>query len=178
MNKPRTINFDDGKFERDQDKTILVGVVLRGTEKVENVVSSKISIDGDDSTKKITGLVNECDQSLKTVFLDGIAVAGLNIVDVKELYERTETPVIVISRKRPKKKAVKEALKNVSNKEKKLKSLENTEEAEEHENIFFQSIGIGEKETKKRIERNKERESIPKGLRLAHLIASGVSDNV
>ncbi len=177
MNKPRTISFDDGKFRKTQKETIIIGVVTRGDEEVENIASSKVKIDGDDSTEKIIEMVNNCKQNLKAIFLDGIAVAGLNVMDIERIHEKTGTPTIIISKDEPNKESMKKAIQNVSSKEEKIIKLEASGEPAKVGNSFIQCKGMKKSQVKKLLDETSGKNSLPKGLRLAHLIASGVSKN-
>ena len=48
--------------------------------------------------------------SIQAVLLQGIAVGGFNVVDIHRLAERLEVPVLVVTRRRPNMAAVKRAL--------------------------------------------------------------------
>ena len=172
--KPRTISFDDGSFKGFRGKVLLVGVVMRGKSVVEKVVSAKITIDGDDATETIVRLIQSCPQSFNVVFLDGLAFGGFNVVDLHEIYERTSVPVIAVTRREPNLSAIKDALRNVPGGKVKWQLLRNLGAPTRYKKLFFQYVGT-DLETAKKFLDECSQYSVPEGLRLAHLIASGVS---
>ena len=99
----RVIGIDDSPFNKfGKGNVLIVGAVFRGGSFLDGVLSTKVSIDGDNSTKKIIEMINKCKfkPQLQCIFLDGIAVAGFNVIDVKELSKKTKLPVIVIIRRK------------------------------------------------------------------------------
>ena len=100
----RVIGIDDSPFNKFKDKKILVvGVVMRGGLFVDGVLSTKVKVDGSDATDKITKMINKCKfkPQLQCIFLNGIAVAGFNVIDVKKLNKKTKIPVVVVIRDNP-----------------------------------------------------------------------------
>ena len=73
----RVIGIDDSPFNKfKKGKVLVVGTVFRGGLFLDGVLSTKVNIDGNDSTKKITEMINKCKfkPQLQCIFLDGIAV--------------------------------------------------------------------------------------------------------
>ncbi|MBI2656199.1 DUF99 family protein, partial [Candidatus Woesearchaeota archaeon] len=57
----RVIGIDDSPFNKFNDKKVLVvGVVMRGGSWVDGILSTKVDVDGSDSTKKLIGMINKC----------------------------------------------------------------------------------------------------------------------
>ena len=172
----RVIGIDDSPFNKFKDKKILlVGVVMRGGLYVDGVLSAKARVDGDDSTKNIIKMINKCKfkPQMQCIFLNGIAVAGFNIIDVKELSKKTELPVIVIIRKNPDIENIKKTLIKIK-KRNKIKLLEKAGKVIQINNIFVQLIGINLETAKEILKIACTRSLIPEPLRLAHIIAAGV----
>ena len=84
-------------------KTIIIGTFFRGGSSLDGVISTKITVDGDDSTENIVKMVNESKfkPQLKLLMLDGIAVGGFNVIDIEELNKKTGLPIIVVIRTHP-----------------------------------------------------------------------------
>jgi endonuclease V-like protein UPF0215 family len=82
--------------------TLLVGVIGRNNI-VEAVLSRRVKVDGRDSTAKITSMVRKSrfGEQVRVVAINGIAVAGLNVIDVRGLEKATGKKVLIITRKRP-----------------------------------------------------------------------------
>ena len=173
----RVIGIDDSPFDKFKDSKILVvGVVMRGGSWVDGILSTKVIVDGNDSTKKIIEMINKCKfkPQLQCIFLDGIAVAGFNVIDVKELSKKTKLPVIIIIRKKPDIENIKKTLIKIK-KQEKIKLIEKAGDIVQVDDIFVQLTGIDLEQTRKILKIVCTRSLIPEPLRLAHLIASGVT---
>ena len=173
----RVIGIDDSPFNKFKDKKILVvGVVMRGGSWIDGILSTKVTVDGDDSTKHIINMINNCKfkPQLQCIFLDGIAVAGFNVIDVKELSKTTSLPVIVVIRRMPDIERIKRTLIKI-NKKQKIKLIEKAGNVVQIDEIFVQLTGINLEEAKKILKVVCTRSLIPEPIRLAHLIASGVT---
>ena len=81
----RVLGIDDAHFDKFKDKeTLIIGAFFRGGEFIDGIVSTRVMVDGSDSTKKITEMVKNSKfyPQIRAIMLDGIAVGGFNIVDV------------------------------------------------------------------------------------------------
>lgn len=118
----RIIAWDDGPFEfKTKGKDILVGVIFRGGHFIDGLLKTEIEIDGFDATEKITEkILKTRHKDLRVVMLDGITFAGFNIVDIKEIYEKTKLSVIVVNRKKPNLQRFVSLIKQMPNPEKRL----------------------------------------------------------
>ena len=109
--------------------------------------------------------------------LDGITFAGFNTVDIKEIYEKTKLPVIVVNRKEPNFKSFISVLKKMPNAEKRLKCVENAGPVYwvnvKDKRICFQCYGMEKEDASKVIKESSTMSLIPEPLRVAHLIATG-----
>lgn len=177
----RILAWDDGPFEfKSKGKDILIGVIHRGGSYMDGLLKTEIDIDGTDAEKKIINITNKTKHKdqLRIIMLDGITFAGFNTVDIKNIYEKTKLPVIVINRKKPDFKKFIRSLKNLPNSEKRLKAVENAGKVYwvkvKNKKICFQCYGIEIKDAEKIIKITSTRSLIPEPLRIAHLIATGV----
>ncbi|MBI3035886.1 DUF99 family protein [Candidatus Woesearchaeota archaeon] len=173
----RVVGIDDSPFDKFKDKeALVVGVVMRGGSWIDGILSTKVAVDGDDSTKKIIEMINKCKfkPQLQCIFLDGIAVAGFNVVDVRELSKKTKLPVVIIIRRMPDIDNIKRTLIKI-NKKNKIKLIKKAGNVVQINNIFVQLTGIDLEQAKKILKVVCTRSLIPEPLRLAHLIASGVA---
>jgi uncharacterized protein len=83
----RIAAFSSGPIKRGSGAKVLVVGVVSKQGKVEGILSGKITTDGSDSTGKILKLIENSrfrDQ-VKLIALNGVALAGLNVVDLKEI---------------------------------------------------------------------------------------------
>ncbi len=178
----RVLGIDDGKFTpRTQGSVIVVGVVFRGGFSIDGVMHTTIAIDGLDATEKLTSMINaspHCRQ-LRLVMLNGITFAGFNVVDIKKLNVATKLPVLALTHEKPDLDGIHEALKNLPNAEERWTMV--LEAGEIHEvinkgtKIYVETAGISLADAQKIIALTSSRSSLPEPLRVAHLIASGVS---
>ena len=172
----RVIGIDDSPFNKFKDKGVLVvGVVMRGGLFVDGVLSAKAKIDGNDAADKIIKMINKCKfkPQLQCIFLNGIAVGGFNIIDVKKLNQKTKIPVIVAIRKNPDIEKIKKTLIKIK-KRNKIKLLENAGKVIQIGSIFVQLAGIDIQKARKILKIVCTRSLIPEPLRLAHIIAAGI----
>ncbi|MBI2541270.1 DUF99 family protein [Candidatus Woesearchaeota archaeon] len=172
----RIVGIDDSPFDKFKDsKALVVGVVMRGGLYVDGILSSKVSVDGSDSTKKIIEMINKCKfkPQLQCIFLNGIAVAGFNVIDIKELNKETKLPVVVMIRRMPDIQKIKKILVKI-NRKNKIRLIEKAGKIIQIEDIFVQFAGIDLEGIKKILKVVCTRSLIPEPLRLAHLIAQGV----
>ena len=174
----RVIGIDDAphKFKA-KGNILIVGTIFRGGSFLDGILSTKASIDGNNATEKIIAIINKSKfkPQLRCIFLDGIAVGGFNIIDIKELNKKTKLPVIVIIRKKPDIENIKRILIKL-NKKSKIKLLERAGAIIPAGKIYIQIAGLSIGKAKEILEIACTRSNIPEALRLSHIIASGIVD--
>lgn len=178
----RVVGFDDGTFsfssKLNREKTILIGVVMKGSQEVVGVLSRWITVDGNDATDAITDAVlSSRFKDLRVILLKGITYAGFNVVDVGRLHRETGLPVVVVVRKKPDMEAMESALrKHFPDAEERLRLLKKAPPLVEMipEKLYFQAAGVDEKTAVEVIRTTTRTGLTPEPLRLAHMIASAV----
>jgi len=175
----RIIAWDDGPFEfKSKGKDILVGVIFRGGQFLDGLLKTEVEIDGMDATERIIDkILKTRHKDLRIIMLDGITFAGFNTVDIREIYERTGLPVIVVNRKKPDLQKFISVLKQMPDAEKRLKCVENAGPIYwidvKNKRLCFQCYGITKEDAGKVIKETSTMSLIPEPLRVAHLIATG-----
>lgn len=172
----RIIGIDDASFDKFNDKEVLViGTIFRGGSFLDGVLSTKVSVDGDDSTNKLIDLINKCKfkPQLQCIILDGIAFGGFNVLDIEKLNKKTEIPVIVVIRRMPDFKKIKNVLIKINKKEK-IRLIEEAGSPIKINEIFVQFKGIDLDEVKEILRISCTRSLIPEPIRVAHLIGQGL----
>lgn len=172
----RVIGIDDSPFIKFSDKkSLVIGAVMRGGLYIDGILSTKVDVDGNDATVKIARMINKCKffPQLQCIFLDGIAVAGFNVVDIGKLSEKTKLPVIVAIRKMPDLGKIRKALIKIK-KKRKIKLIEKAGEIMKIGNIFVQLSGIDLSDARKILKVVCTRSYVPEPIRIAHIIASGI----
>ena len=180
----RVLGIDDGGFVPLTKGTVdVVGVVYRGGQWFEGVMKTKITLDGLDATEKMTTMIKDssfCGE-IRVIVLDGVTFAGFNVVDISELSSRLNLPVISVVREKPDLENIKNALKNLQDFEVRWQALENAGElfmveTKEGENpVYMHTAGILREDAEKVMRVTSTRSLIPEALRVAHIIASGLS---
>ena len=172
----RVIGIDDSPFKKfKKGKVLVIGTIFRGGAWCDGILSTKVSIDGKDSTKKLVEMINKCrfKPQLRCILLDGIALGGFNIIDIKELNKKTKIPVMVVIRRYPDFKKIEETLKKI-NKGHKYKLIEKAGPVTKIGEIFVQLSGLTLEQAKSILKITCTRSLIPEPIRVAHLIAAGV----
>lgn len=176
------LGIDDGKFTPHTEGTVIVvGVVFRGGCSIDGVMHTRIAIDGLDATEQFASMINSSShrRQLRLVMLNGITFAGFNVVDIKKLNIATKLPVMALTRKQPDLDGIHEALKNLPRSEERWRMV--LEAGEIHEvinngvRIYMELAGIPLSDAQKILKLTSTRSCLPEPLRVAHLIASGIT---
>ena len=178
----RVLGIDDGKFTpHTKGDVIVIGVVFRGGCSIDGVMHTNVAIDGLDATDKLALMINSSPhrKQLRLVMLNGITFAGFNVVDLKKLNSETKLPVMALTHEKPDLDAIHRALKNLPNEEERWRTVLEAGEINVVINkgikIYFEIAGISLADAQKIIKITSTRSSLPEPLRVAHLIASGIS---
>lgn len=176
----RILGIDDGPFSFDQDKAIIIGVVIRANGYLEGVIKRDIEIDGRDSTDAIIDMIEKTRhrEQIRVIMLDGIALGGFNIVDIERLFLESKIPVITVTRERPDFETILKTLQmKFSDWEERWDMIKNKEVFEiktAHKPIYISCEGISLEAAKGIIKVSTIRGAIPEPIRVAHIIASGI----
>lgn len=184
----RLIGIDDAPFiPRTVGTTRLFGVVFRGRLWIEGVLQTHITIDGFDTTQKISEMILNSPHygQLRVILLAGITFGGFNVVDINSLFETTGLPVIVVCEKQPDLESIKVAIQNTNNWEERWQLIENSGQFYEYlpkpgvkNPIFFQITGLDLKDAKQILKVSIGVSGLPEPLRIAHMIGrSFLNDN-
>jgi hypothetical protein len=184
-NEIRVIGWDDAPFTFKNRNTLLVGVVCRGGTQIDGLLTTRIKVDGTDATKKLIKAIKSSRHynQLRIIMTDGITFGGFNIVDIKELNEKTKLPVIVVIREKPDMVAIKKSLSKFPDSEKRQKLIEKAGEVQGFEiknkvvgrkKIYYQVAGMEKHLAEKVINLTSINSVTPEPVRLAHIICSGL----
>jgi hypothetical protein len=177
----RILGIDDAPFSFQDTYTDIIGVVMRGGEYLECVLRSHVLIDGNEATQTcIQMIINTKHRTqLKAVMLDGVALGGFNVVDIQDLSESTHLPVLTITRDKPDFEKIKTALhKNFPDWKSRWSVITKGELYQiktRYNPIYTKFVGISLEEAKELIKLSTIRGVLPEPIRVAHLIASGIT---
>lgn len=171
------IGFDDAPFEPNTTGPVpVVGTIFTGL-KLTGVVIGEVEKDGSNAAGKLARLVADSRfaEHVQLVMLQGITLAGFNVVDVFELHQQLELPVLVVSRKLPDLAAVRQALlTQVPGGAQKWAVIERLGPLEPAGNVYVQRVGLSLEQAAAVVERFAIHGHIPEPLRAAHLIAGAI----
>jgi hypothetical protein len=171
------VGFDDAPFERShRGDVLLVGAVYAGT-RLTGVLSGKVRRDGVNATGVIarTVLDSRFWPQLHAVLLQGISVAGFNVVDINLLSQMLERPVLVVSRRRPNMAAIRRALlEHVPGGSRKWTRIEKAGPVESAAGLWVQRAGLSLDQAVQVLRDSCSNGNVPEPLRAAHLIAGGI----
>ena len=172
----RILGIDDSPFDKFQDREVLVvGVLYRGGNYLDGVLSTTVEVDGADATLKLMEMVNRSKfkPQLQCIMLDGISLGGFNVVNIGKLYRGTKIPVIVVMRDYPDVEKLFAALRKL-NELQKIQLIQKAGEVHRAGNVYIQVAGISVRDAQHIITLSATHSHIPEPLRVAHLIGAGM----
>jgi uncharacterized protein len=172
------IGVDDAPFARDHRGDVgVIGTVFAGP-RLEGVLSTRVRRDGRNATAAIVAMIagSRFHAQAHVVMLQGIALAGFNVVDMWALHEALSLPVVVVARRLPNLEAIRDALlTRVQGGRRKWALIERAGPMEPIAGVHVQRAGISLEDTGALIARLAVHGLIPEPLRAAHLIAGGLT---
>ncbi|MFC1704912.1 DUF99 family protein [Nanoarchaeota archaeon] len=172
----RVLGIDDAPFDKFKKGDVLVvGTMFRGGQWIDGILSTKITVDGTNSTSKLVKMINKSKfkPQLQCIILDGIAFGGFNIVDIQELNKKTKIPVLVVIRRMPDFKKIEATLKKLK-KASRYKLIEKAGKVHKVGKIYIQIAGLTLEHAKQILKVTCTHSLLPEPIRVAHLIASGI----
>lgn len=179
----RVLGVDDAPFRFGDERTMVVGVVVRLPTYVEGVLRTDVTVDGWDATDAVIGMVERSRfrAQIKAILLDAGCLGGFNVVDIPRLHSTLDIPIISVSRERPDPEAILTALRSHFQDWKERYALLSGEMVPtstlEHR-LYIRTSGISTEDAERLISMGLVRGGIPEPIRLAHIIARGIKFGV
>ena len=176
----RILGVDDAPFpSHTKNNVMLIGTVFRGGTWLDGVLRTYIKGDGNDSTANIIKMVNGSrhKDQIGVIMLDGITFGGFNVVNIRELFDETGIPVIVIMRRFPNFEKIKKALKRFGDCNERwalIQEAGTVYKIEGIEPLYVQICGIDLEDAVDIVNLSTTRSAIPEPVRAAHLIGAGL----
>lgn len=170
--------IDDAPFERGHRGDVLIVATVFAGGRLDGVLSSRVRRDGANATDRIAEMISTSRfrPQLQLVLLQGIALAGFNVVDIHALHRRLGLPVLVVTRKTPDMAAIRRALQSrVPGGARKWGLIEKAGPMEPLAGVHVQRAGLSLDEAQRAVREQRRHSDIPEPLRTAHLIAAGVT---
>jgi uncharacterized protein len=172
------IAFDDAPFPPEHRGDVrIIGTVYAHTH-LHAVLSGRVRRDGANATRELTRLVNGTPQRahLHLILLQGVALAGFNVIDAPALSAATGLPVLIVARRVPRLERVRDALlTHVPGGPRKWRLIEALGPMEPCAGAYVQRVGLTLAEADGALHALTVHGHIPEPLRAAHLIAGGVT---
>ncbi|MFW9821702.1 MAG: DUF99 family protein [Candidatus Thorarchaeota archaeon] len=180
---PIVIGFDDAPFnlKSSAKTTKLIGVICQGN-RIVNLTKTDITIDGNDGTKKIIEILKRNEKHVQFIFTHTITFGGFNIIDMKEIYNDVNKPIIAINERSINLDSVINALEKAFpyNMKEKIQNICNAGDLYQTyvrtaggiSPVYFHKIGIDIKEVEQLLQKVCIDTKLPECLRIAHLIGS------
>lgn len=156
----------------------VVGTVYAGL-RLDGILVGEVEKDGLDAAEKLAALVRQSKfaPNLHLVMLQGIALAGFNVVDVFALHDQLNLPILVVSRRMPDMAAIKDALlTKVHGGLQKWAIIERLGPMEPAGSVYVQRVGLSLAQAAAAVGRLAIEGSLPEPLRVAHLIAGAIAE--
>lgn len=180
----RVLGVDDGVFApRSGGFATLVGVVFRGGYWLDGVMCTKVRVDGLDAGREIADMILKSPhhKQLRVIMLNGVTFAGFNVVDIKKLNEETGLPVMAVTRDKPDEEKIREALRHLPKGEERWEAMQSggqihvVQTRGKSAKVYVQFSGISLEDATRILRLTSTRSNVPEALRVAHLIASGIT---
>jgi endonuclease V-like protein UPF0215 family len=171
------VGFDDAPFARAHRGDVpVVGAVFAGT-RLDGVLLGKVRRDGGNATRNLVRLVagSKFARQIQLVLLQGIALAGFNVVDLQAIHRQLAVPTLVVARRRPRLEQIRQALlTRVPGGARKWALIARLEPMEPMAGVFVQRVGLSAADAARVLHRLCIHSRVPEPLRTAHLIAGAI----
>ncbi len=85
-------------FRRDQEKSVLAGIVMRSDFIIDGASFTQITVGGMDATEGILRLCESLQRDdINLMMLNGCVISWFNIIDILEVYKRLRIPLICVT---------------------------------------------------------------------------------
>ena len=174
------VGFDDAPFSRaHRGNVTFVGAVFARS-RLDGVIVDHVRRDGADATRRILSALRRSQfaEHVQAIVLQGIAMAGFNVVDVVTLQREAAVPVLVVARRKPDLVAMRAALARVRGGARKWALVERAGPMEPIDNVWVQRVGIDTARARRFLREHTIHGSLPEPVRVAHLIAGAIVTGV
>ncbi|MEM1827669.1 MAG: DUF99 family protein, partial [Desulfurococcaceae archaeon] len=166
-----------GGFRKNIDKNTIIILLITEGIILKRIIIKSIEVDGLDATDKILEGIEE--EKVEVLIAGSIPLAGFNLINAKEIFNKKEVPSIFILEREPNINAVKEALiKHFKDWKERLAILEEVKINKVHTlkgEIILGIMGMKLEEAIKIIEETTIFGKTPEPLRLAKILAKSIT---
>ncbi len=176
----RILGIDDSPFEFGDSTALVIGALVRAPSYLESVMKTDVAVDGRDASSKVVDMVRRSryrDQ-IKLMLIDGIALAGFNVLDLDLIHSSLDIPVLTVTRDQPDLPKMRAALMRYfpdwRDRFDLLTRHGLREIPTEHKPLYASGLGLEWDEFEELVRMSTVRGAVPEPLRMAHLIATAM----
>jgi len=169
---------DDAPFAHSFRGDVPIVAAVCARTRLDGVLIDRVRRDGANSTERIARMLRRSAfySHLQAVLLQGIAVAGFNVVDIVELSAALELPVMAVVRRQPNRRVIRDALMGrIPGGAGKWRLIERAGVPEELAGLYVQRVGLDRERALGLLRATTLHGKLPEPLRLAHLIAGALA---
>jgi endonuclease V-like protein UPF0215 family len=175
--RPHVLGVDDAPFRKGRDREVpIVGVVMEGPDLVEAIAIGRFPVDGEDAAGYLAGWIRELRayRGIQAIFLGGVTIAGLGLVDLEALAGALRRPVLAVTRRDPAGSELRRALRAAGLADR-LPLLDRSPPAfETAPGLYVAAAGLSPAEAASLVRRTLGKSRLPEPLRLAHIVAAAL----
>jgi endonuclease V-like protein UPF0215 family len=167
------LGVDDAPFAREHRGDVAIIGTICTAGRLDGVLRGKVRRDGADAARRIAAMLlgSPFAEAVQAVVLQGIALAGFNVVDLDALHEAIARPILVVARRPPNLAKIRAALERLPGGPRKWNLIQRAGAMELIAGVWCQRKGLSPAEAALLLERGRVHGALPEPLRLAHLIA-------
>jgi endonuclease V-like protein UPF0215 family len=172
--------IDDAPFHRGRRGDVAIVAAVCARTRLDGVLRGRVRQDGANATTRIAALLrgSPFDRHVRAVLLNGISVGGFNVVDITALAYSLQRPVLVVARRPPRLDRIRRALAALPGGERKWSLIERAGPMEPLRGVYVQRAGLTLSDAAELLAATTLHGNLPEPLRLAHLIAGGLTTGV
>ena len=176
----RVLGVDDAPFNFRQGTVPIVGALVRSPGYLEAVMVSAVTIDGQDANDGLTKMISSSRyrEQISLVLIDGVALGGFNVVDIKRMHQETGISCATVTRDAPDLERIRKALQAHFDDWERRWEIITAQPLQvvqtRHRPLHVSSYGISSNELVELLQQTTVQGALPEPLRLAHLIATAL----
>jgi endonuclease V-like protein UPF0215 family len=176
----RVLGIDDSPFRFGDSESLVVGALVRAPNYLEAVMKTTVKVDGTDSTDRIVDMVagSRYREQIKAVMIDGIALAGFNVVDIEGVHGRTGVPVLTLTRDKPDMAEIESALRkhfdDWQSRYDLMARLDLRRIETSHKPMYGCGVGMDWHDFQEIVRMTTVRGVVPEPVRIAHLMSAAM----
>lgn len=178
MSFSHVIAFDDSPFPRHHRGGVaVVGTVYAGL-RLDGILAGRVQRDGANATRVLVQLVarSKWADQVQLIMLQGVALGGFNVVDAHAVHAHLGVSVLIVARRAPNMATIRDTLlAHIRGGARKWDLIERLGPMEPVAGVWVQRVGITLGDAGALIQQLAIYGRIPEPLRVAHLIAGGMT---